>query len=225
MLTETLANKEWETSLSTFKLLLYSLERNVGSLLFRRSPKVKGQCRLLNLGCGPLYYSGWCNADEFAFKRMLREKSFRPDWRLDITRNWRCLDNFWDGIFTQHVIEHVTYSEAVFVFRECLRTLKPGAWLRVIVPSLDRYANFCVKGADEPEFARFPQKALGVSFLTQMHFHKSVWDAGLMSCVLSEIGFSSVKEVEFNTGTDNRLLRDQSDKHWESLYFEAQKPF
>jgi predicted SAM-dependent methyltransferase len=224
MITLAMRNKEFETSPSILRDVFYGLERSIGNLFFKRSPSKGESPRLLNLGCGPLIYAGWCNADDFAFKRSLREKSFRPEWRLDITKPWKCENNFWDGIFSQHVIEHVRYSQATFVMEECFRTLKPGAWIRMSVPSVSKYVDFYNDMAVQPEFMRFPHKALALSFMTQMHFHKSTWDAGLMTAVLSEIGFVNVREVNFGEGSDRNIIQDQSDKAWESLYIEAQKP-
>jgi predicted SAM-dependent methyltransferase len=192
--------------------------------VFRRGPPDVGEISLLNLGCGPHVFPGWVNADDYAFKRGLRERSFRPNWRLDITRPWRCLANHWDGVFTEHVLEHVSYSQAIFVLRECLRTLKPGAWLRISVPDLGAYVSLYEGRQSRPEFASFPHPAIGLSFLTQMHLHRSVWDGGLMVRVLTELGFADARAVAFGVGADPRLIRDDPDKAHESLYVEARKP-
>jgi predicted SAM-dependent methyltransferase len=225
MIIDQLRKGEFEVKVSLVKQFFYWLERTSGNLLFRRFPPQGQYPRLLNLGCGPVTYEGWINADEYAFKRTLREKRFRPDWRLDITRPWKCENNYWDGIFSQHVIEHVTYSDAVFVLQECFRTLKPGSWIRVSVPSIKRYVEFYEGRNSAGFFSQFPYKALAISFLTQMHFHKSAWDGELMKRVLVEIGFENAHEVNYGEGTDKKLIKDQDVKAEESLYVEAQKPF
>ena len=217
-------SKEFETDTSVLRDVLYGLERSIGNLLFKRSPPTKGTPRLLNLGCGPLIYAGWCNADDFAFKRWLREKNFRPEWRLDITKSWKCENDFWDGIFCQHVIEHVRYSQAIFVLEECFRTLKPCAWIRISVPSLAKYIDYYEGRKQDANFFRFSPKALSLSYMAQMHYHKSIWDGELMTVALGEIGFVNVREVSFGEGTDRNIIQDQSDKALESLYVEAQKP-
>jgi hypothetical protein len=30
-----------------------------------------------------------------------------PEWVMDATKPWKCPDNYWDGIFTEHVLEHL----------------------------------------------------------------------------------------------------------------------
>lgn len=223
-LIQRLSNREFEFGLSPAQLVYYWAEREICHRVMRRAPPDVGATRLLNLGCGPHIFDGWVNADDYAFKRGIREREFRPNWRLDITRPWRCPDNHWDGVFTEHVVEHVSYSEAVHVFREALRTMKPGAWLRVSVPDLAKYVRFYDGEPQAAGFEEFPERALGVSFLTQMHMHRSAWDGALMTRVLGEIGFADARQVAFGEGCDPRIVRDDPDKTHESLYVEARKP-
>lgn len=224
MLIDRLSKGEYEFGVPLTKQLFYNLERLIGNLLFKKLPPRGTASRLLNLGCGPLAYEGWVNADEYAFKRGLRQRDFKPDWRLDITHPWKCENDYWDGIFTQHVLEHVTYSQAAFVLEESFRTLKPGCWIRISVPSLRKYVDFYESHNNDKFFAQFQYRALAISFLTQMHLHKSTWDGDLITTLLTEIGFQNVKEVEFGQGTDQQLIKDQDTKADESLYVEAQKP-
>ncbi len=224
MLKDQLLNNEFELDIPLSKQTYFYLERKIGSAFFNSKPPIVDKDNLLNLGCGTLIYDGWINADDFAFKRALQEKKFRPNWRLDIGKTWNCNDNHWDGIFTQHVIEHLPYSSAVFVLGECFRTLNSGAWLRLSVPDLRKYVDFYEGKSIDEFFQPFQQKALAISFLTQMHTHRSTWDVNLMIQLLTEIGFVQSKEVEFGEGTDHRLIKDQESKAVESLYIEAQKP-
>ena len=41
-------------------------------------------------------------------------------------------------LFAEHVVEHLTPTEAWFFFKECRRVLKAGGTLRVVVPSIVR---------------------------------------------------------------------------------------
>jgi predicted SAM-dependent methyltransferase len=223
-LVDRLSAGEFEFGLSVAQATFYRLERALGGAFFRRPPPEAGEPRLLNLGCGPHIFEGWVNADDYAFKRGLREAAFRPNWRLDITRPWNCPADHWDGVFTEHVLEHVSYSEAIFVMRECLRTMKRGACLRISVPDVRTYVDFYEGRLSRPQFAPIPHPAVGISFLTQMHLHRSAWDADLMTRVLTEIGFADARAVSFGVGADARLVRDDPDKAHESLYVEARKP-
>ena len=205
-LIDQLRARRFEFSLSAMQIVYYTLERRVCHMLLCRSPPTLASPALLNLGCGPHFFPGWVNADDYALKRRFLERAFQPNWHLDITRPWLCADNYWDGIFTEHVIEHVTYSEVVLVMEESLRTLKSGAWIRISV------------------LGEFPHPALAISFLTQMHLHRSAWDGDLMVKLLSQVGFADARVVAFNQGSDPRLIKDDADKAHDSLYAEARKP-
>ncbi len=38
---------------------------------------------------------------------------------MDATKPWKCPDNYWDGIFTEYVLEHFSYKDAIFAIGEC----------------------------------------------------------------------------------------------------------
>jgi predicted SAM-dependent methyltransferase len=42
-----------------------------------------------------------------------------------------------DYVFSEHMIEHVSYAEGLLMLRECLRVLKPGGRIRIATPSLE----------------------------------------------------------------------------------------
>ncbi|MGH7087388.1 MAG: class I SAM-dependent methyltransferase [Stellaceae bacterium] len=212
------------------RLALRHLQDAVVNLVYRRHPP--GRSRLLNLGCGDCLYPGWINADRFRTGYWLTQlgglvsRRLRlPDWVLDAAEPWRCADDHWDGIYTEHMLEHLSYREAVAVMREMLRTLRPGAWARIILPDLGRFIDFYNGDRGDSDFLnRFAFGAEAISFLTQNFGHISAWDGALLEAVLREIGFVNVRIVAYGEGADRRLLKDSPDRRWESVYVEAQKP-
>ena len=160
-LIERLGAGEFEFGLTVAQATFYRLERALGGAFFRRPPPRIAEPRLLNLGCGPHIFEGWVNADDYAFKRALREQAFRPNWRLDLTRPWNCPADHWDGVFTEHVLEHVSYSEAISALRECLRTMKPGAWLRISVPDVQHLRRFLPGAAGQARVRADPPSGGG----------------------------------------------------------------
>ena len=59
----------------------------------------------------------------------------------DITRGLPLTDGYVAGIFTEHCIEHITFDAALLVFREFYRVMKPGSYVRIIVPDLEVYVE------------------------------------------------------------------------------------
>lgn len=221
-----LRRKAFETPESKIKSACYAAEKYFGRKWLTKKPAVKFSGKYLNLGCGSLYYEGFCNADEFSLKRSLSQSDFRPDWKLDLGSPWACPDNFWGGIFSQHVLEHLTYSEAIVALEESFRTLEPGCWMRIVVPSLEKYINYYNSKEPAPiDMVDGLPKALSISFLSQMHFHRTVWDGQLMFSVLEACGFTDIRKVEYGSGFDRKLANcDQEAKKRESLYVECRKP-
>lgn len=145
---------------------------------------------------------------------------------IDARRPFKCLDNYWHGVFTEHMIEHLTYSDAHAAFSEILRTLKPGGWLRVSVPDFEKYAQYYQSG-EAQVFGTLPRKwsirAEAIADITQMWGHQSVWDREMMEKVLSEVGFINISKQDFQRGNNPDLLQDDPEKSSETLYVEAQK--
>lgn len=87
----------------------------------------------LHLGSGDHILPGWVNADS---------KPARPD-RLcfDATRRFPFGDDEFDLVFSEHMIEHMTFTDGAAVLRECVRVLKPNGRLRITTPDI----NFLIK--------------------------------------------------------------------------------
>lgn len=85
--------------------------------------------RSLHLGCSANIYEGWLNTD---FRVLGRGAIF-----LDATRPFPLPDGSIDYVFSEHMIEHVSYSQGLFMLRECCRVLKPGGRIRIATPNLE----------------------------------------------------------------------------------------
>src|SRR5215212_8691844 len=84
--------------------------------------------KYLNLGSGPrgLANPNWINVDGYADTNV--------HYLMDFARCWPLPDNSIDGIFCEHVFEHFNLTQGEVVLRECLRVLRPGGCIRIIVP-------------------------------------------------------------------------------------------
>ncbi len=215
-----LYSKKYQMSLK--KLIKFELMSVVGRLFLSRKPLViASEYKLLNLGCGDSPFNGWINADFFNVRFW---KFFKSLWMLDMRYPLRCESNYWDGIFTEHTVEHLYPTESRYLFKELYRTLKKGCWLRISVPDLRKYIDYYLGRPVDKKFERWPGGAEALRSLTQNWGHHSVWDERLLALFLRQAGFINVKKVGFREGTDKRLLVDKEERKWESLYMEAQKP-
>lgn len=205
-----------------FSIFKFELKSFLGRLILsRRPPRVESEIKLLNLGCGGTLFVDWVNADFFMGRFWKAPKSF---WMLDLRYNLYCDDNYWDGIFTEHTIEHLYPEQVRKLLKELWRTLMPGGWIRISVPDLKKYVDYYNGSNTDAKFLRWKFKASAIRQLTQGSGHLSVWDEDLLGAVLKDVGFVNIKRVSFRQGSDRRLLKDGYEREWESLYVEAQKP-
>ncbi len=62
-------------------------------------------------------------------------------FQLDVTQKFPFDDATFDYVYTEHMIEHVTYSQGLFMLCECRRVLKRDGQLRVVTPSISFLMN------------------------------------------------------------------------------------
>ncbi len=97
--------------------------------------------RLLNVGCGRCFHPTWTNIDLVAASPEVRQYDLRRGLPYD--------DDFFDGVYHSHVLEHLTPESAASMLAECRRVLKPGGVLRVVVPDLESIARQYLNSVDE----------------------------------------------------------------------------
>lgn len=192
------------------------------SLLNRKPPKLDTPEKLLHLGCGTRLLEDWVNADFFVTRFWRLPKSF---WMVDLRYPLLCDSDYWNGIFTEHTLEHLYPLQVRNLLGELLRTLMPKSWLRIVVPDLRKYVDFYLgKSPPQAGFQKWTTGAEAIRSVSQNWGHLSLWDFELLSGVLSDIGFTNIRQMDFLQASDQRLLKDQEYRRWESMYIEAQKP-
>ncbi|MFX1340665.1 MAG: methyltransferase domain-containing protein [Promethearchaeota archaeon] len=157
--------------------------------------------------------------------------SNNPNWLIltkleqDITKRLKFSDETVDVIFTEHVIEHLTFLEAINFMIESKRILKKGGIFRVVCPMIDNLKNIDFRTPNSQKILNNrilpffkeennrlleldlngifedPELFLFHSFFKK-HGHEFIWSANLMIKVLHKIGFESVKVCEIGKGLD-----------------------
>lgn len=205
-------------------LIRYEFTSFIGRLFYNKPPQKNTIKNLLNLGCGPIRFDSWVNADLYSGIKPWKKYPHRPDWMIDLRYPLNCDSNFWDGIFAEHVLEHLYPDQVKNLLTELHRTMKPGAWIRITVPDLKKYVDYYNGNNVNKEFTdRWQTGCEAIRALTQNWLHFSLWDTELMCLFLEDAGFVNVKEVSFMKGTEPILLKDHPERQWETLYIEAKK--
>lgn len=201
--------------------LKFETKSVIGRLLFGKPPpRLHTAPQLLNLGCGPVLYPEFVNADFF---KLLTRSPGPHFWGLDLRYPLNCADNYWDGIYTEHTLEHLPPSKTLALLHEIHRTLKSGCWVRIIIPDLAKYVDYYSGKPSDGKFSAWQPRAAALHSVAQKYFHMSLWDLELMTSCLTRAGFKAINQRAFGEGVNKRLLKDSADREFESLYVEAQK--
>ena len=133
-------------------------------------------------------------------------------------------DNQFDGIYSEHFIEHMYKYQGINFFREAHRILKPGGTIRTVWPPYEfvqKLVSDEVLTPDEKEFvehyhafyvvkhnfapkgnkhrSKREQCALGLLYQNGEHLH--IWGIDEMKKALLDAGFRVVKECVYQEST------------------------
>ncbi len=193
--------------------------------------------RKLQIGAGPVSLPGWLNTDFYPVAP--------ADVFLDATRPFPFADRTFDFIFSEHVIEHVTYAEGLSMLGESFRVLKPGGWIRIATPDLKKFVDLFQHPQDERQrryiqwsmSVNHPQVKAGNECFVLNSFvrnwgHQFIYDSPTLRAALKEAGFVDFRLCSPGE-SQNAALRGleshgaQIGEEWnafETMVLEAQRP-
>ncbi len=103
-------------------------------------------------------------------------------WHHDLREPLTFDADTFDAVYHSHVLEHIPRDKAPGFLRECLRVLRPGGILRVVVPDLETIARLYLRyleAADGDETAGRRHEWMTLELLDQMVREES---GGQMMC-------------------------------------------
>ncbi len=163
------------------------------------SPRSANGARHLHLGCGTKYLPGFLNIDGNLLNKI--------DVWLDVRNGLPFRSGSVDSIYSTHMFEHFYPDELKRLLRECLRVLKTGGGIRLIVPSLESAIAAYTQQRSDWFYDSFPRHfdSLGGRFSNFVFCdgqHRTAFDFSYLREVLSEAGF---REVERSAEGTSRL--------------------
>lgn len=184
----------------------------------------------VNIGAGPFGAPGWINIDLFPHRNI----SFTFDARKKLPfRN-----NSVERIRCEHFFEHLDRNEEAPAFlKECLRALKPGKVLRLVVPDLEKFVSayvsqstekwkelgYSFKNMDPESQWQTPIEVLNHTF-RQNGEHKFGYDFQTLEMDLKNAGFERILKNDWNQCMDTGMNDDLENHRPYSLYVDAVKP-
>ena len=107
--------------------------------------------KYINLGCGKVFVdsSDWWNLDFAPATHAVRQANLLG--RLPVANETASI------VYSSHFLEHVPRSMVPSLLKECLRVMKPGGVLRLVVPDLENLAReyLALREAGEHDKADF----------------------------------------------------------------------
>lgn len=204
--------------LHALKPLVFEILGFWGAARKKFFPNIDTGENFLNIGCGSYLIPNFLNVDFYGWR------SSRGVFEHDLRKDLPFSSNRFEGVVTEHTIEHLYPNVTIKLLSEIFRVLKPGGVLRVGVPDLDKYLDFCAGELPHPQFSRYENGCEAIWHLTQNNMHISVWNFEMLEKHLVAIGFEKVQKLEFRKGSFGLAEFDASHREWESLYVEAYRP-
>jgi predicted SAM-dependent methyltransferase len=149
-----------------------------------------GHPKRLHLGCGRNRFEGWINADTSASSELI----------VFMERPLPLPDACLSRIYSEHVLEHVSYDVGLTFLREAFRVLEPGGVIRVAVPDLEDlvegYVNSDWKTRFDwtqwPEYGFLKTRAQMLNIGFRWWGHQHLYDREELERVFLEAGYRNL---------------------------------
>ncbi len=229
---------------ASYYLNCINFYNRIGKDSFASPTKTKPSISKLHIGCGNHLLDGWINTDI----RPISGVTY-----MDASAPFPYDDCSFDFIFSEHLFEHINFSEGKLMLKECYRTLKKGGVLRLTLPditflyniwnspdiplhskyihwSIGRYAPHVMKDLD-----KCGNKVLA-SYLMNMFMHewehKHIYDFETLRILLANTGFVDIRRLNIGESkhTDLKNIEGHGNEipswanKFESMTIEASVP-
>ena len=215
----------------------------------------------IQYGCGHLSPEQWENFDAaatviiqkiplmefplklitFLFKRHKKNALFPSNVRKgNIVKGLPVKENFCDGLFCSHVLEHLSLNDFRLALRNSYKILKPGGIFRCIVPDLEFAARTYISSLENKDdlasidflkntYLGIEQRKTGIKafifgLLGDYSRHLWMWDTRSILVELRDVGFVDIRPCKFGDCEDEMFKYVETESRFEnSVAIECRK--
>lgn len=173
------------------------------------------QC--LHIGAEIFAIPGWFNTD--------LDPRGEGIYFLDATLPFPFPSGSFDFIFSEHMIEHIPFSDGMKMLTECRRILKPGGVIRTATPNLrnilallsnfndnEAYLDWAVEQFKLPK-APFPKAPSVINHFFRAWGHQFIYDPEMLQTAMEQAGFGEIVQCEI--GISRHLPLQGLERHGE----------
>jgi predicted SAM-dependent methyltransferase len=221
--------------LRTLKVAFWRLRSTAGLKNAVRTIPDNGLCKL-QLGAAGNLLPGWINTDY--------ERGTAPTYFMDAAATFPIGDGLVDYVFSEHMIEHISYPAGNRMLAECFRVMKPGGAIRLATPDLFRIVSLYFPNG--PEYEAYEEWAIKFNGLPVNptpechiinHFvrawgHTFIYDEPTLRASIVRAGFVDVSRFPMGHSDDTQLrglehhgkVIGEQPNDFETMVLQARKP-
>ena len=179
--------------------------------------------RKLQIGAGTNLLPGWLNTNYFPWERNVLH--------LDATKTFPFEDQSFDYIFSEHMIEHITYTQGLQMLKECHRILKPNGKIRLSTPDFQflidlyiqehndlqaRYTKWMANymREQEPDSAPVDTPIFVINNFVRDWGHLFIYDEDSLRLSMEKVGFTTISRCALLESEDLALQNLENENRY-----------
>ncbi|PID75572.1 MAG: hypothetical protein CSB23_03300 [Deltaproteobacteria bacterium] len=164
----------------------------------------------LHIGCGRNFLDGWLNSD--------LSPNSQDIISIDATAPFPFKNETFDYIFSEHMIEHISYPNGLLMLNECYRILKNSGAIRISTPDLffliDLYGDKKTKLQEDyikwatdnfVKYAPCYDSIFVINNFVRDWGHLFIYDEKTLRASLKSAGFKNVVRCNLNESANEAL--------------------
>jgi len=230
---------------SLISRVLWNMKKNIPGVDRRRikSYLAKNEVRKVHVGCGANILNGWLNLDYWSRWKIYSYVQPVSVSHIDATGAFPFKNDEIDYVFSEHMIEHITFPQGMNMLAECYRILKPGGKLRISTPDLsfliDLYKSekseiqkSYIKWSTDTFIKEAPccEEVFVINNFVRDWGHHFIYDERLLRYSLERSGFAEITKCKLRESDHDELRNLENESRMpkgflslESLTLEATK--